>query len=404
MTWQDPTPEIDALLPALRAIRHDIHRHPELGFEEVRTQALVRAFLEARGYRPWAAAGTGLVADLHPDRHGRAPTIALRADLDALPIHETTDIPHRSVHEGRSHKCGHDGHTSILLGVADLLARHRDRIPGNVRLLFQPAEEGVRGGGARVMVAEGVLQGVAEVYGLHNWPAFPRGDVRVRPGPMMAQVHHMYITVRGKGGHGSQPHLCRDPIVAGAHLVTALQTIVARGLGHDGGAVVSVTAFQAGNTHNVIPERARLMGTIRTFDPAITERVLAHLRQIVDGSARTFGVAIDLEIEEGYPVVVNHPVCAAAVERVARRLLGEERVRGDGVPMATGEDFAYFARAIPGAYFFIGAGSPGEDTPVCHHPDFDFDDAILPTGVAIFLGLVRDRMDALARGDDRPGS
>lgn len=394
MSWTDPRDEIEALALRLQEIRHDIHRHPELGFEEVRTQGLVRAWLEQRGYSPRVLAETGLVADLHPGRPG--PTIALRADLDCLPMQETTDLPYRSIHAGRAHKCGHDGHTAILLGVADILARHRDEVPGNVRLVFQPAEEGVRGGGARVMLAEGALDGVREIYGLHNWPAFAKGELRVQPGPMLAQVHELTITIHGKGGHGSQPQLCRDPIVVGAHLVTALQTVVSRGLGYAGGAVVSITQFTAGTTHNVIPDTAKLRGTIRSFEPAVTERVLERLREVVGGTAATFAVDIDLQIAVGYPVTMNHPTCAEAVRRVGVALLGADKVSAAGLPMAGGEDFSYFAQAVPGAYFFLGARRGEQDTPVCHHPDFDFDDDLIPLGVAMFLGLVRDRMAALA--------
>jgi len=393
MSWTDPRAEIEALRERLREIRHDIHRHPELGFEEVRTQALVRAWLEARGYEPRNCAETGLVADLHPDRPG--PTIALRADLDCLPMHESTDLPYRSTHPGRAHKCGHDGHTAILLGVADILARHRESVRGNIRLLFQPAEEGVRGGGAKVMVEEGALAGVREIYGLHNWPAYPKGELRVQAGPMLAQVHMLEITVRGKGGHGSQPQLCRDPIVAGSHLVVALQTVVSRGLGYVGGAVVSITQFSAGTTHNVIPDVARMKGTIRTFDPGTTERVLERVREVVSGVAATFAVDIDLQIEVGYPVVMNDPNCAEVVARVGAAVLGAERVSAAGLPLAGGEDFAYFAQAVPAAYFFLGARRGEEDTPVCHHPDFDFDDDLIPTGVAMLLGIVRDRLGAL---------
>lgn len=394
MSWTDPSEEIAALAATLRQIRHDIHRHPELGFEEVRTQGLVRAWLHERGYVPRTCAETGLFADLNPGHPG--PTIALRADLDCLPMHETTELPHRSIHAGRAHKCGHDGHTAILLGVADVLARHRAGVPGNVRLLFQPAEEGVRGGGARVMVAEGALDGVREVYGLHNWPAWPTGELRVQAGPMLAQVHMLDFTIRGKGGHGSQPQLCRDPIVAGAQLVTALQTVVSRGLGYAGGAVVSVTQFSAGTTHNVIPDTATLRGTVRTFDPAVTERVMERLREVTAGVAATFAVDIDLQVEVGYPVTMNDPRCAEAVARVGAALLGEAKVSRAGLPMAGGEDFAYLSRAVPGAYFFLGAQRGDEDTPVCHHPDFDFEDALIPIGMAMFLGIVRDRLAALA--------
>ena len=387
--------EIEGLAPRLKEIRHDIHRHPELGFEEHRTQALVRDWLASHGYAPRTSAETGVVADLHPDRHGRGPTIALRADLDCLPIDETTDLPYRSQHPGRSHKCGHDGHTAVLLGVASLLAKHRDAIKGNVRLLFQPAEEGVRGGGARLMVAEGALDGVDEVYGLHNWPGYRRGEVRVKAGALMAQTHELLIEVVGVGGHGSQPQLCRDPILAASHLVTALQTIVARGLGSDGGAVVSVCRFHAGTADNIIPSRAELGGTIRTFSPEVTERVLERLDEVCRGTAATFGVEIHVHARAGYPVLVNDPGCVAAVERVAGRLLGPDNVSSAGLPMAGGEDFAYMTKATRGAYFFVGAGDDDPSVPVCHHPDFDFDDSIIPTAMSMFLGLVADRF---ARG------
>jgi amidohydrolase len=405
MPLSDPlASEIQALHPELVRVRHDLHRHPELGFEEVRTSAIVRAWLEQHGYAPRSCAKTGLVADLHATpRPGRS--IALRADLDCLPMPETTDLPYRSQHEGRAHKCGHDGHTAVMMGVAALLARHRDRIPGNVRLLFQPAEEGVDGGGAKVMVAEGALDGIDEVYGLHNWPGYPYGHVRVKPGAMMANTHTLQVTLTGVGGHGSQPQLCRDVILAGAQLVVSLQSVVARGLGYDGGAVISICRFLAGTTHNVLPGTAELLGTVRTFDPAITERVLARIREVVEGTAASFGVSATLELDAGYPVVMNDPGCAEAVARVAVGLLGPARVSGEALPMAGGEDFAYLAAAVPGAYFFVGTGDR-EGAPVCHHPDFDFDDRIIPTAMSLFLGLVRDRLGAwgAARVAEGPSS
>jgi amidohydrolase len=385
---------IAALQSELVAIRHDLHQHPELGFEETRTSALVRIWLERFGYAPRPCAKTGLVADLRPDLVGRARTIGLRADLDCLPMPETTDLPYRSVHDGRAHKCGHDGHTAILLGVAAVLAQHRDALPGNVRLLFQPAEEGVDGGGAKVMVAEGALEGVDEVYGLHNWPGYPHGHVRVKPGAMLAQTHWLGITVEGKGGHASQPQLCRDPILAASHLVVALQSVIARGLGYEGGGVVSIARFTAGTTDNVLPSRAELEGTVRTFAPEVTARVLERIREIADGTAAMFGVRVNVELEPGYPVVMNDPECAAAVRKVAQRIVGAERVSDEGVPMAGGEDFAYMAQATRGAYFFVGTGAGDGATPICHHPDFDFDDRIIPTSMAMFLGLVRDRLAA----------
>lgn len=382
--------QIEALVPRLVEIRRDLHKHPELGFAEHRTQGIVEAWLRAHGYSPRPVAETGIVADLAPGAPGR--TIGLRADLDCLPMPEATDLPWRSVHEGRAHKCGHDGHTAVLLGVAAVLAEHRDALAGNVRLLFQPAEEGVRGGGAKVMVAEGALSGVDEVYGLHNWPPMPTGTLAVRAGAMMAQTYTLEIVVHGEGGHGSEPQRCRDPIVAASHLVVALQTAVSRGLGHKGGAVVSIGRFCAGTTDNVIPDRAELEGTVRTFSEAAAERVVSRIREIASGTAATFGVEIDLKIVEGYPVLVNDPACAATVARVGRAILGETAVGEHDLPIAGGEDFAYFTRAVPGAYFLLGAGAPGGGSPSCHHPDFDFNDAIIPTAMAMMLGVVEDRL------------
>jgi len=383
--------KIDALQPELREIRHDIHKHPELGFQEERTRDLIVAFLKRHGYSPQVLAETGVIADLHPDRVGKTKTIALRADIDCLPMPETTDLPYRSVHDGCAHKCGHDGHTAVLLGVAALLAQHRDSVAGNVRLVFQPDEEGTVGGGAPVMIREGALRDVAEIYGLHNWPPLPRGKLAVRPGPMLAHVHNVALEVRGLGGHASEPQRCRDPIVAAAHMVTALQTAVSRGLGYDGGAVVSITKFDAGTTNNVIPDVAMLEGTIRSFEPAATERVLERVREIVAGTASALGVQAKLDLEEGYPVLLNDPMCAAAVQRVAEGVFGPDNVGDDMLPIAGGEDFAYYGREIPSAYFLVGAGEPGGSAG-CHHPDFDFNDAIMPTAMAMFVGLVHDRL------------
>lgn len=386
--WGD---EIEGLQPELREIRHDIHRHPELGFAERRTRDLVVEFLGRHGYEPRTLAETGVVADLHPDRVGKATTIALRADLDCLPMPETTDLPYRSVHDGCAHKCGHDGHTTSLLGVASILAKHRDDVPGNVRLVFQPDEEGTSGGGAEVMIRDGALEHVDEIYGLHNWPPLARGRVAVKPGPMLAHVHRIDLVVRGLGGHASEPQRCRDPIVAASHIVTALQTVVSRGLGYAGGAVVSITKFIGGTADNVIPGHVELAGTIRSFLPEDTSRVLERVREVVDGHAAAFGVTAELQLTEGYPVVMNDTACAEAVERVARNVVGSDNVTRAGLPLAAAEDFAFYGQHIPAAYFLVGAGEPG-GSPTCHHPDFDFNDAILPTCMSMFLGLVRDRL------------
>jgi amidohydrolase len=391
MSWEDPRDEIEVLAPTLTEIRRDIHKHPELGFEEIRTQRLIKSWLTQLGFEPRECARTGLIADLRPELHGQGRTIALRADIDCLPMVEHTELEWKSVHDGRAHKCGHDGHTAILLGTAAMLARYRERVGGNVRLVFQPAEEGVNGGGAKVMVAERALEGVDEIYGLHNWPHYPRGELRVIAGPIMAQVHSFEITVRGQGGHASQPQDCRDPIVAAAALVTSLQTAVSRGLSAAGGGVLSVCTFEAGETGNVIPEFARMTGTVRTFTDAATERVLARMRELAKGIGAAYGVEVDLALETGYPVLVNNPECVEAVTRVAANIEGLS-LNGRDLPMAGGEDFAYFAAEVPAAYFFLGAGREGESTPGCHHPHFDFDDELIPTGMQMFLGLVRDRL------------
>jgi amidohydrolase len=391
MNWKNIKKDIEATHKDLVEIRHDLHQHPELGFEEARTQGIVRKWLEDHGYSPRDSAGTGLIADLNPRSEGR-PTTALRADMDALPMDEGGHLPYRSDSPGRAHACGHDGHTAILMGTAALLARHRDAFDGNVRLLFQPAEEGVRGGGATVMVAQGALDGVDEVYGLHSWPGWPKGELRVAAGPLMAQVLTFDITVHGKGGHGSQPQVCRDPIVAASQLVSAIQTVVSRGLGFEGGAVVSVCKFQAGTTHNVIPDEAVLSGTIRTFDEAISERVLERLREVTQGTAQSFGVEVDLEIDSGFPVLCNDPGCAEVVARIGKQMMGENAVSAKDLPIAGGEDFAYYAQNRPSAFFFLGAQIEGEDTPVCHHPEFDFDDDLIPVGIELFLRIVSDRL------------
>lgn len=380
---------VDALLPDLRALRHDIHRRPELGFEETETQAKVRAWLEAHGYEPKNCAKTGLVADLNPGAPG--PTIALRADLDALAMQEDTDLPYKSENAGTAHKCGHDGHTSILCGVAAVLAARRAEFEGNVRLLFQPDEEGRHGGGAPVMIEEGALEGVEAVYGLHNWPGFPKGTLRVKAGPTMAEVHTLTLRLRGKGGHASEPQIARDPVAAAAQMVTALNSIVSRGVGHRGGAVLSICKIQSGTTWNVIPDEAEILGTVRTFDAGARDRVLARIEEVVHGTARAMGVDVEMDLLAGYPVLVNDADCADRVARAGAAVFGAENVSAEGLPLGASEDFAFFAAARPSAYFFLGAGDPVGDTPGCHHPHFDFDDDLIAPGIRTFVGIVEDR-------------
>ncbi len=378
-----------------RALRHDLHRHPELGFQERRTQAKVKEWLTAHGWDAREVAGTGLMAE-RAGSAGDGPTIAIRADLDALPIRETTELEYRSVHEGVAHKCGHDGHTSIVCALAAVLDTRLASLRGKVRLLFQPAEEGATcgGGGGRVMVEEGALDGVDQVFGLHNWPGFPKGEVRVITGTVMAQEHRLAFTIRGRGGHASEPQRCVDPIAAGVRFVQSLYALVARSVGLGGGAVLSITEFHAGTANNIIPDRAQLTGTIRSLDDALGERLAEQVRHAVTALEQSTGVTVDAVVERAYPAVVNDPGATGRLERAARRVLGDDRVSSEGLPLAAAEDFAYMAAAVPGCYFLLGAGDPVGVTPGCHHPDFDFDDELLEPGAAVFLAVIED---ALAR-------
>ena len=394
------TSPVGALLPKLVDIRHDLHRQPELGFEERRTQGIVREWLTQHGYAPQSVAETGIVADLRPDLVGRKPTIALRADLDALPVHEDDTLAHSSQHPGVAHKCGHDGHTAILLGVAAALAQSREQAPANVRLLFQPAEEGVRGGGARPMVAAGVLDDVAEVYALHNWPAFDHRRVHVKAGVVMAANHRIEIHIQGEGAHASAPEAARDPVAACAQLITQLYAASARHLGAHGGAVLSLCVVQAGEANNVIPATAHVGGSLRSWSTAQGDRMIALIRDVSRGIEMSFNVSVNVNIEAGYPVLDNNEPCAAAVARVANRYLGAGTATDEGLPLAASEDFAYFAQDRPAAYFFLGAGDPGRTTPGCHHPAYDFRDDLIADGIALFLGLCHDRL----AGPNRIGS
>lgn len=386
-------PPIDAListlLPALTTLRHEIHQHPELGFEELETQRRVMDYLRRLGFEPRPCARTGVIADLNPGHAGRC--IALRADMDCLPMQETTDLPYRSVFDGRAHKCGHDGHTAALLGTASILAGMRAQVDGNVRLLFQPAEEGVDGGGARVMVAEGALEDVDEIYAFHNWPGFCRGIAHVCAGPVMASVHDLVFEIRGIGGHASQPQATRDPLVAGAALITALQSVVSRNISATDSAVLSICTFEGGEANNVIPDRARLTGTLRTFDAAVAKTIVERIQTICRGVAQSYDVRIRAEIDALYPVLVNHAGCAEAVREAAHAVMGPNHVTGEGLPLAAAEDFGRFTERVPGAYFFLGAGE-NVDSPGCHHPDFDFDDQLLPMAMRLFVRLVENRV------------
>ncbi len=371
-----------ALMDQLVAWRRDLHRHPELAFEEHRTAARVAEHLERLGYEVQTGVGrTGVVGILEGDRAGK--TVLLRFDMDALPIEEANETEYVSQVPGKMHACGHDGHTAIGLGVATLLARHRRALAGRVKLVFQPAEE--TAGGARAMIADGVLADPAPdiALGLHLWNSLPVGRALVQAGPFMAAATHFKLTIYGRGGHGAMPHETVDALVVAAHVVAALQTIISRNVNPAETAVLSVGTFHAGRAFNVIADRAELSGTLRAFDDPLMAQVQERLRQVVAGVTQAFGAAFALELERAAPAVVNDPAVVSLVANAARRVLGDASV-GSTTPVLVSEDMAEFLRRVPGCFFFLGSMNPerGLDYPH-HHPRFDFDEAALPLGVAI---------------------
>lgn len=371
---------LDDIADELRALRHDIHAHPELGFEEHRTAELVARLLGDWGYEVHTGIGrTGVVGVL---RRGRGTArLGLRADMDALPIHEAGAAAHISRHAGCMHACGHDGHTVMLLGAARYLAQ-AGCFDGTLNLIFQPAEEGQ--GGALAMLEDGLLERFPcdALFGMHNMPGLPAGQLAFRAGPVMASQDLLEVTLEGVGGHGSMPHLCVDPLVAGADIVMALQTVVARHIDAQQAAVVSIGAFQAGEAANVIPQTARLRLSLRALDPAVRERQLLRVMAIIRGHAASHGCQVQIEHRPAYPVTVNHPAETAFARRVALDLAGADAVQ-DAPTLMGSEDFGWMLQRCPGSYLMIGNG----DGPMVHNPAYDFNDAILPRGAAYWAAL-----------------
>ncbi|MBN1965478.1 MAG: amidohydrolase [Anaerolineae bacterium] len=369
--------------------RRDFHQHPELGFAEYRTAGIVAQTLNDLGLEVQTGVGkTGVVGILSGAANG--PTVLVRCDMDALPIHETTGAAYASVTPGVMHACGHDGHTAIGLTVAHLLHAQREHLHGQVKFVFQPAEE--IAGGARAMIEDGVLTDPAPdvALGLHLWNTSPVGEVAVVGGPLMAGADTFEITVHGRGGHGGLPHEAIDPVLAAAHIITALQSIVSRNVSASDAAVVSVTSVQAGNTDNVIPSEAYLLGTLRTFRPAVHDLVMRRVREIATATAATFGCEAEVKITELTPPVVNDPGVAARVRQAIRPYVAAERVI-DSLQTATAEDMAIFLNHVPGCFFFVGSANSarGLDAPH-HHPRFDFDEAALSLGAALLAAAVAD--------------
>ncbi len=376
-------PHIERLI----ALRHDLHAHPELAFEEHRSSDVVAAFLQSLGLEVHRGlAGTGVVGVLRNGDSERS--IGLRADLDALPLHEQNLFPHRSRHDGRMHACGHDGHTAMLLGAAQALAGDSD-FNGTVVFIFQPAEES--DGGARVMIEQGLFEcfPVDAVFGMHNWPGLPAGQFAVHSGPVMACADQFDIVLRGHGGHAAMPQQARDPLVAGAALVQALQTVVSRTLDPLDPAVLSVTRFfSGGEAYNVIPSEARIGGTVRAFRAPVQDQIEAALERLAAGIAAAHGVQAHLNYRRGYPPTLNSAAEAALCTEVARAAAGDGNVRNDLNPSMGAEDFSYMLREKPGCYVWIGNGM-AEGGCMLHNPHYDFNDAILPLGVRYWVELVK---------------
>lgn len=370
------------------AIRRDIHQHPELAYEEHRTSAKVADLLCKWGYSVTTnLGGTGVVGQLV---RGTGPAIGLRADMDALPIHEATGAAWASQHEGVMHACGHDGHTAMLLAAAKYLAKE-GKFQGTLNVIFQPAEEG--GGGALSMMADGLFERFpcVQVFGMHNMPGYAQGKLLFRHGSMMASSDYVTVILRGVGGHGALPHRASDPVVAGSSIVMALQTLVSRNVDPLQPAVVTVGSFISGKANNVIPETATLEISVRTLDPDVRVRVKERLHDLIQGQATSFGVAAQIDWRPGYAVLVNHPEPTAKAIDVAIKTFGRDQVEPNG-PMLTGsEDFAFMLEKVPGCYLLIGNGA-GDQAGACmvHNPAYDFNDNNIAIGARYWVSLVEE--------------
>ncbi len=377
----------------LRAVRRDIHAHPELAFQESRTSQLVADQLAKWGIEVHRGlAKTGLVGVVKGNKSASGRAVGLRADMDCLPMHETSNIPHKSTHAGRMHACGHDGHTTMLLGAARYLQETRN-FDGTAYLIFQPAEEG--GGGGKVMVDEGLFERFPanEVYALHNWPGLPPGQMAVRPGPVMAATDEIVITVRGKGGHAAMPHLTVDPVVITAQVISALQAIASRNASPLDAIVVSVCSMETSQTgvFNVIPDFVKLIGTVRSFRPETRRLAEARVKEIATGISKAMGGSADVEYNLGYPPTINSEREAVFAAKVGERVFGKNNVFTDAEPTMGGEDFSYMLQARPGAYVFLGQGG-GPNNCYLHNPGYDFNDDVIPLGAGFLAALVEESL------------
>jgi hippurate hydrolase len=384
-----PIDHIRGFHAELRELRRDIHAHPELAFEEQRTSDIVARKLAAWGievHRGLAKTGVVGVVKGRSASSGRA--VGLRADMDCLPMHETGSVPYRSQHEGRMHACGHDGHTSMLLGTARYLAETRN-FDGTVYLIFQPAEEG--GGGGQVMVKEGLFKRFPadEIYALHNWPGLPPGKIAVRAGAQMAATDEIQISVRGKGGHAAMPHFTVDPVVAAAQIISALQTVASRNVSPLDSIVVTVASMQTSQlgAFNVIPDFVKLVGTVRTFRPETRDLAEKRVKEIAGKVAEALEAQAEVDYRRGYPATINSVRESEFAARIGERVFGQGNVITDHEPTMGGEDFSYMLQERPGAYVFLGQGG-GPGGCFLHNPNFDFNDEVIPLGSGYMAALV----------------
>ncbi len=369
-------------------LRRDLHRHPETGFDVTRTAGIVERELRSLAGMDvrTGVGGSGVVGDLPAGRDG-APLVALRADMDALEAVEESDTPYRSKIGGKAHLCGHDAHTAMLIYGARIIHELADHLECGIRFIFQPNEETLPGGAA-AMIKDGVLEGVAEIYGIHVWPMLECGEVGVRAGEILARPDTFEIEITGVGGHAAMPHKTADPILAGAHLVTALQSIVSRSVDPLEPAVLSVTEFHGGSCDNVIPARVTLTGTVRSFDKEISALMRERLDAILEGVSVSFGVECRLEYGEGYPVTVNHPVCAEKALDAARLVASPEKIIQPLPKVMGGEDFGRYTELIPGCFISLGSGNQARGiTHELHHPCFDIDEDCLVAGAALHAAI-----------------
>ncbi len=382
-------PEIQDISHHIIRTRRDIHQHPELGFQEFRTSALVSKRLSTMGIEVETGVGkTGVVGTLKGAKKG--PMIIMRADMDALPMQETGDFPFKSQTDGVMHACGHDGHVALLLGAAEILSSQSESLAGTIRFVFQPAEEGE--GGARYMIADGVLDDVDEIYGLHLWNYQKFGTIGVKPGPVLASADIFNLSIHGKGGHGAAPQGTQDAIIAASHLITALQTIVSRNTNPLESTVVTVGTIRGGHNFNIIADEVKLSGTTRAYQESNRLMIKSRMQEIIRGIELTFGVTINLDYQDGYPATINDEVVTDRVFKSARKIAEE----GVGFPFMSmgGEDFAFYAQKVPACFFFIGSAPDDQNLmAVPHHcSHFNINEQALLVGASVFVQIARDRL------------